>query len=74
MSVVNPGELARAIITGTYTGNGNMDRQITTGFKCSLVIHMDLVSKKLSAIIPNAALMAAAVMEDIANRIILHDS
>lgn len=28
----------RTIDTGSYTGNDAVDRQITTGFKCSLVI------------------------------------
>lgn len=30
--------LGKSITTGTYTGDGGSDRQITTGFQCSMVI------------------------------------
>lgn len=32
------GAAGKSIATGNYTGNGADNRQITTGFKCSLVI------------------------------------
>ena len=35
---------ARTIATGNYTGDGNADRQIAVGFKCSFVLILDLTA------------------------------
>ncbi|GAI55708.1 unnamed protein product, partial [marine sediment metagenome] len=38
MSSINNPTKRRLLVTGTYTGDNGDNRQITTGFKCSLVI------------------------------------
>ncbi|MBA7481125.1 hypothetical protein ES707_16595 [subsurface metagenome] len=48
---------AKQIATGSYTGDGTVGRQITTGFKCSLVILFRVTSPGVTVCwvaIPNA--------------------
>ena len=45
----------RIIVTGTYTGDDTLDRQITIGFKCSMVILINATDPRLWVVIPNRA-------------------
>ena len=61
------------IATGTYTGDGTTDRQITTGFKCSLVNIFDITgAEELILIIPNSAIYVTAEANDGTTNLALH--
>lgn len=50
MDISNPSAAAENVATGSYTGNDTDDRQITVGFKCSLVILYDVTTSSKSRI------------------------
>lgn len=55
----NPTEIdvpaaGKSIATGTYTGDGNATRHITVGFKCSMIIILNITDPEIWILIPNA--------------------
>lgn len=46
----------KTIATGSYTGNDGDDRQVTTGFKCSLVFICVAAAEKMAIMFPNISL------------------
>lgn len=63
MPISNP-TLARAIATGTYTGNDADGRQIAVGFKCSLVIVQASVATR-GIMVPGRTLTDAGTQHNI---------
>lgn len=62
-----PAEVAmpvgKSIATGSYTGNGADDRQITVGFKCSLVLIFATYAITKVILIPNYQISIEAALE-----------
>lgn len=47
---------ARTVATGSYTGDGTDNRQITTGFKCSFIVLSSSISARRWTVIPNISI------------------
>lgn len=54
MSSINNPATAKLIATGTFTGDGTDNRQITVGFRPSLVIFTGAVATSFGILMPNA--------------------
>jgi len=53
MPISNPGA-AKTIVSGSFTGDGTNNRQITTGFQCSMAVIMGPLAANRGIMIPNA--------------------
>ena len=52
MPIDNPSPPGKAVATGTYTGDGTDDRQITVGFECGCVLVFGIASNYDAVIMP----------------------
>ena len=55
-AIADAHQTARKVVTGTYTGDGSDDRQITVGLKCSIVIILSPVATRHIVIVPNRSI------------------